>query len=134
MNTLKTGWLVFDNNMKNTKQVGNLKQDDIIYREKAVEIYSLAKNKPFEANLLYSFIGNDNDYYYIRQKLISLGYICQLQNGMFKTEIKPEGRLKNLNYTKKHFELIKQDAEIEILNIEKMKQFIHSNIENDTGN
>jgi len=104
--------------------VNNLKQDDIFYGEKANELYSMYKGKPFKAGLLYDYVGNENDYYYIRQKLIKLGYICELHSGMLKVEINPIGRLNNLDCAQKHYEMIIQEAGLEILKINEVKQFI----------
>lgn len=104
--------------------MNTLKYDDISYGKKADELYSIFKNKPFKAGLLYNYIGDENDYYYVRQKLIELGYICEMHNGMLKIEVNPIGRLNNLDCAQQHYKKIIQEAESEIVKINEVKNHI----------
>jgi len=111
--------------------IQNIAQAELVYSAMAANYSNIIGNRPFLSGEL-AIITKDNQYLFILENLIQLGFVRKLESGMYQLKIDLADRIDNLNYTRKQFELTIEEAKSEIENIERIKEIIMKN--NDTGN
>jgi len=94
---------------------------EILYSELAANYSKIIGNRKFLSGEL-AIITKDNQYVFILENLIQLGLVRKLESGFYKLDTSISGRLKNLNSTKRNFELIIAEAKSEIERIDKIKE------------